>query len=233
MSDIFDKKPSSEVASSNHVLTVQVGSESSPSKNNENGESEEPNHQSKRRRIIHKEIDCKPAPSEENELLPLAPTLQEYLSDGGYLRYLPRPEWCCSANYSHIDAEHYASADSSQPSQPPAPRNRRRAFGPFAQVLGFGDAYENNENGVALASVIRSPGEMQHSSMSYFDLNDYMRRQIVDNTVNLTRMNEYEETNDVYDARETRVMVSVMKRSILFSCSSNSFSNNFYTFLFT
>ena len=204
MSDTTGKKTFPE--QTGFVSTTHVGSDSSRSQSSKS-KSGELNRQSKRPRIIIKDGDSKPTASAENEHLPLAPTLQEYLSDGGHLRYLPRPEWCCSSNYSHVDAEHYAYSDSSQPSQRPAPRDRRQAFGPMAEMFGFGDAYENETEEVFASN--RRPGEML-PSMSY-DLNDDPRQQIaVSNMVTSRRINDYCESDDASDVPETRDMVSLV-----------------------
>lgn len=105
-------------------------------------------HQPKKQKLSHDDNDddnggdLKPSANKDNvpdPPLPLAPTLEEYLSNDGHLKYAPRPEWCRPLiPTSRTDGtEYYARPSSSRPHFPVA-RDRRQAFGPLAHLLGLG-----------------------------------------------------------------------------------------------
>jgi hypothetical protein len=106
-------------------------------------------HQPKKQKLSHDDNsddnggDLKPSANKSDKgpdpPLPLAPTLEEYLSNDGHLKYAPRPEWCRPLiPTSRTDGtEYYARPSSSRPHFPVA-RDRRQAFGPLAHLLGLG-----------------------------------------------------------------------------------------------
>ena len=100
---------------------------------------EEYTHASKKQKTSD---DAEPDTNEENlkpaARLPLAPTLADYLTNEGPSRYAPRPEWC---NTQSEPAEYYSRPSSPHPTSAVAAAaafSRREAFGPLAEVSGFG-----------------------------------------------------------------------------------------------
>lgn len=120
------------------------GNRKEDEQNNTNLNSGEDNHAhaSKRQRTTSEsdEADVKPAAKffEEKDAkpaarLPLAPTLEEYLTNDGHVRYAPRPEWCsaqiCEANV-------YERTSSPQPMA--VTDTRAGLLGRVEELFGFG-----------------------------------------------------------------------------------------------
>ena len=104
----------------------------------------------KKPKIDNPKGDLKPAANSDNTdtttakaPLPLAPTLEAYLTDGGHLKYSIRPEWSCSIPNDPriLQTEYYRRACSPNPLTndvvSPAAASRRHAYGGLTELYGW------------------------------------------------------------------------------------------------